>query len=269
LSRKCAYCGAVGNLSKEHVWPSGFLERLEGKYANYSPKSGKVHGGEYIVHDVCKICNNEKLAPLDSYFCSLYDKYFLNPKGFNEEVVFEYDYDLLARALLKIAYNTARSAGSETSPFERIVDYIRDGRIRSDGFAVIGELVAPTVLIESNGSTLIPKEIRPNMHRSALAMLISPNGHAVLLRMIAINSFFFHLLIAREPFDQTIFDKAVQEFIDRVSGAVLLKPTYKNIILRTSLQDSLSSMLPLLQSKHKEYKKFFEGQQKGPTPNNQ
>jgi hypothetical protein len=260
LSRKCAYCGGVGKLSKEHVWPSAFLKRLEGNYAHYSPKSGKVHGGDYIVHDVCEICNNEKLAPLDSYFCSLYDTYFLNPRGFNEEVIFEYDYDLLARALLKIAYNTARSGGSETAPFERIVDYIRDGRIRSDGFAVIGELVSPTLLIESNGSTLIPKEIRPTMYRSALARLISPNGDAVLLRIIAVNSFFFHLLIAREPFNQTIFDKAIQEFIDRVSGAVLLKPAYKNIILRTSPQDSLSSMFPLLQSKHKEYKKFFEKQ---------
>jgi len=247
-------------LSREHVWPSCFLDRLKDRAAHYSPKSGKVHGGEYIVCDVCETCNNEKLAPLDSYFCSLYDTYFLHTRGFNEEVLFEYDYDLLARALLKIAYNTARSAGSETAPFARISDYILNGSIRPYGFAVIGELVAPTLLTEYNGSTVIAKEIRPTMYRSALGKLISPHGHSVLLRIIEVNSFFFHLLIAREPFDQRTFDKAVQEFIDRVSGTVLLQPVCRSTILRTSPQDSLRSLLPLLRRKHKEYKEFFEGQ---------
>jgi len=260
LATKCAYCGSVGKLSKEHVWPSCFLERLEGNHAHFSPKSGRVHGGDYIVCDVCEQCNNEKLSPLDSYFCRLYDLYFSNPRGPNEEVLFEYDYDLLARVLLKIAYNTARSAGSETSPFIRTTDYILYGNKRPTGISIIGELVSPTFVVDPKDPAHM-KEIRPTMYRSALCQLKTPHGYAVLLRIIAVNSFFFHLLITREPSNQTIFNRAVRELINRVSGTVLLKPEYTSVTLRTSPQDSLSSMLPLLHGKHREYKEFFDGQQ--------
>jgi hypothetical protein len=257
LARKCAYCGSVRKLSKEHVWPSGFLKKLEGNHAHYSPKSGKVHGGDYIVCDVCECCNNEKLSPLDSYFCKLYDLYFSNSRGPNEEVLFEYEYDLLARVLLKIAYNTARSAGSEISPFTRTTDYILYGAKKPAGISIIGELVSPTFVADINAPAHI-KEIRPIMYRSILGQLKTPHGYAVLLRIIAVNSFFFHLLITREPYHKTIFNRAVRELITNVSGTVLLKPERKSVVLRTSPQDGLSSMLPLLQKKHKEYKEFFD-----------
>ena len=258
MAKKCAYCGSVGKLSKEHVWPSSFLKRLEGNYAHYSPKSGKVHGGDYIVCDVCECCNNEKLSPLDSYFCKLYDLYFSYPRSLNEEVLFEYEYDLLARVLLKIAYNTARSAGSETSPFIRTTDYILYGNKRPTGISIIGELVSPTFVVDPKNPAHM-KEIRPTMYRSALGQLMTPHGHAVLVRIIVVNSFFFHLLITREPSNHTIFNRAVREFINFIPGTVLLKPTCKNVILRTSPQDSLNSMLPLLHGKRKEYKGFFDG----------
>lgn len=260
MNRKCAYCGAVGKLSKEHVWPSSFLKRHEGNHAHYSPKSGKVHGGDYIVCDVCECCNNEKLSPLDSYFCELYDLYFSIPRGFDEVVLFEYDYDLLVRVLLKIAYNTARSAGSETSPFIRTTDYILHGNKRPTGIAVIGELVSPTVIADAKDAAHV-KEISPPPYRSVLCQSLTPHGSAVLLRLIAVSSFYFHLLIIREPLKQAIFNRAVQEFLDYIPGTVLLKPMCKNIIMRTSPQDGLSSMLPLLVRKHKEYEEFFDRQQ--------
>jgi len=202
----------------------------------------------------------KKLSSLDSYFCKLYDLYFSNPRGFNEEVLFEYEYDLLARVLLKIAYNTARSAGSETSPFIRTTDYILYGNKKPTGISIIGELVSPTLIADTKDASHV-KEIRPTMYRSALGQLITPHGYAVLLRIIAVNSFFFHLLITRELSNQTIFNRAVRELINHVSGAVLLKPECKSVILRTSPQDSLSSMLPLLSRKHREYEEFFDGQQ--------
>jgi hypothetical protein len=164
---------------------------------------------------------------------------------------------LLARALLKIAYNTARSAGSETSPFIRTTDYILYGNKRPTGISMIGELVSPTFIADTKDTANV-KEIRPTMYRSILGQLRTPHGYSVLVRIIAVNSFFFHLLITREPSNQTVFNRAVREFINHVSGTVLLKPTCKSVILRTSPQDSLSSMIPLLYRKRKEYGKFFE-----------
>lgn len=219
-----------------------------------------MHGGDYTVCDVCEQCNNEKLSSLDSYFCKLYDLYFSNPRGLSEKVLFEYEYDLLARVLLKIAYNTARIAGSETSPFIRTTDYILYGNNRPTGISIIGELVSPTFIADPKDPARV-KEIRPTMYRSILGQLKTPHGYAVLLRIVVVNSFFFHLLITREPSNQTIFNRAVRELINHVLGTVLLKPECKSVILRTSPQDSLSSMLPLLCREHKKYKEFFDGQQ--------
>src|SRR5262249_13651963 len=87
---RCAYCSEECSLTREHVWPEGFLDRVRQTedYAHYSPKSGVVHGADYTVRDVCATCNNIKLSGLDQYFCALYDQYFYDPKGPNSVVEF-------------------------------------------------------------------------------------------------------------------------------------------------------------------------------------
>jgi hypothetical protein len=253
--KRCAYCGNGGIFSKDHVWPKCFHDRLKGRsYAHYSPKSGRVHGGEYVIRDVCRKCNNNKLSKLDDYFCSLYDRYFNDPKGFDEVVVFEYDFDLLARCLLKIAFNTARSAGSESEPLERLAKYILEGGLRPDGVAIIGELVSPTYIGK--------KEIRPTMYRSILAKLLTPHGSEVLVRVVAVNSFFFHLLVARDIADISSYDRAVREFVERIKGSVTLYPNAHSVTLKSSAQDSLSSMFPMLRAKYSEYRQFFDSKRK-------
>jgi len=266
LPKKCAYCGNPGPFSREHVWPECFLNQLKDRYAHYSPKSGKVHGGDYVVRDVCLSCNNQKLSKLDNYFCSLYDLYFKNTRGSDEVVVFEYEYDLLARALLKIAFNTARSAGSETEPLEQMAGYILEGSPRPRGLAVIGELVSPTYIEDRSRPISVMKEIRPTLYRSALGLLRAPHSFAVLVRIVAINSFFFHILVSRESENIDSFFDAVREFLGGIRGTVLLSETHNHIVLRTSPQDSISSMLPLISAKKFEYRRFFDsdkGSRKG------
>jgi len=260
LSKKCAYCGSTGPFSREHVWPKCFLERLGKRYAHYSPKSDKVHGADYVVRDVCTSCNNEELSELDVYFCSLYDRYFKEPRGFEEAVAFEYDYDLLERSLLKIAYNTARSAGSETIPLERVAGYILHGSSRPNGLAVIAELVSPTYIEDNSRPISVIKEVRPTLYRSALGRLDTPHGFAVLVRIVAINSFFFHFLLARDLEDMGSFLAAVGEFLEGIRGSVMLSPDNDHVLLKTSAQDSISSILPLMHGKRSEYKMFFDSQ---------
>jgi hypothetical protein len=262
MGKVCAYCGNTGKFTREHVWPNCFLERLECTHAHFSPKSGKVHGGDYVVCDVCTTCNSDKLSELDDYFCYLYDKYFVEPRGVDEEVIFEYEYDPLARALLKISYNTARSAGSEITPFKYLTDYMLDGESRPFGFVIIGELVSPTFIAEKKGTKSVVKEIRPTMYRSMRGQLQTPHGSTVLTRIVAISSFFFHILIARDPKNEDVFNTAVHEFLSVIDGTELLNPVSTSITLRTTHRDSLSSMMPLLKLKHKEYKEFFESYKK-------
>ena len=146
MIKTCAFCGQEKRLTKEHVWPSCFMDRVGRNAAHYSPKSGNVHGSDYVVRDVCFECNNVHLSELDNYFCDLYDRHLSIPLGADETVDINYDYDLLCRVLLKIAYNTARNAGSEVAPFQRLLPYILRGGRCPPGVALIGELVSPSLL---------------------------------------------------------------------------------------------------------------------------
>ena len=94
----CAFCGQKRKVTKEHVWPRCFMNRVGRGNAHYSPKSGQVHGADYVVRDVCSQCNNNCLTELDNYFCDLYDEYLSFPRGSNEEVILKYDYNLLCRS---------------------------------------------------------------------------------------------------------------------------------------------------------------------------
>src|SRR5688572_21591733 len=130
----CAYCGLESVPTRDHVWPKCFLEKVgRGSHAHYSPKSGKVHGADYLVKDVCAACNNNKLSVLDTYFCNLYDKYFCLPRDSDSVVEFSYNFHLLFRSLLKIAFNTARSASTEVQPLVRLAKYVLDGGSTPEG----------------------------------------------------------------------------------------------------------------------------------------
>jgi hypothetical protein len=261
MPKTCAFCDKEKPLTKEHVWPSGFIDRVGRNSAHYSPKSDKVHGGDYIVRDVCQECNNVHLSPLDDYFCDLYDEILSTPLGANSSVTLNFDFDMLCRAMLKIAFNTARSAGSEIEPFLRLREYMLHGGTCPEGVALIAELVSPSYIEDNSGPAPTIKEVLPTMYRSALAGLMTPNGKAVLARIVAVNSFFFHLLLSRSSFEYDSFELAKAEFLSKVEGTVCLNNS-KSVNLQSSPQDSLRSILPLLVKNKDQYSRFFNQQNK-------
>jgi hypothetical protein len=258
----CAFCRQEKKLTKEHVWPSCFLDRVGRENAHYSPKSGKVHGADYIVRDVCSECNNVHLAELDKYFCDFYDRHLSVPLGADQAVSINYAYDQLCRVLLKIAYNTARNAGSESAPFRRLLPYILHGGKCPSGVALIAELVSPSYILDTGGPNDVVKEIRPTMYRSARGLLRTLHGGTVLVRVVAVNSFFFHLILSRDPEDLQSFEMAKAEFLSGIRGTVSVDPEGQTVHLRSSPQDSLSSMLPLISANRDQYRKFFDHRKK-------
>ena len=56
-------------------------------------------------------------------------------------------------------------------------------------------------------------EVKPQIYRSALGQLLTPHGSAVLVRVVGVNSFFFHLLLARDSEDLLPFEMAKAEFL--------------------------------------------------------
>lgn len=254
----CAYCGTPGILTRDHVWPECFLDRVGRQAAHFSHQTQRAHGADYVVGDVCADCNNVRLEPLDRYFCGLYDRYFVHGHPFGAEVSFEYDFDLLARALLKIAYNSARSAGADASYLSPLANYILDGTDAPAQFALYAELVSPTVVKDARSPSGVRQQLPTGLYRSVLARLLTPNGNRLHARILAIGSFYFHLLLPAESLTLEAFDCAAGEVGTHVMGTMRLSPSARQVTLTSSPQDGISSIVPHIRRNADTYESFFD-----------
>jgi hypothetical protein len=194
---------------------------------------------------------------LDAYFCELYDRYFAEARGFDTTVEFEYDFHLLTRALLKIAYNSARSAGSEHAHLRSAQAYIARGEPVPAQLAVYAELVSPTIVTDENvpsGRVVLPE----NFYRSVVSKLLTPHGGDVHTRIIAVGSFYFHLVLPAKLLSDEEFELAASELGLFVPGVVRLLSSAKSVTLRSSPQDAISSIAPHLQKHGDTYREYFK-----------
>jgi hypothetical protein len=202
----CAYCDGPGPLTKEHLWPTSLNQRFMAHdatapshhFLERSPE--KFVMGEPTVKDVCATCNNIKLSRLDAYACGLYDQYFHKRIERNDGIRFAYDYDLLSRWLLKIAFNSARVHGSDTG----ILTYYRRHMIgqfpapRQARFYL--QLISPAVVTEAEeaatgGEVKAGTVFYPDMLRVGQATIRGFELERITGRSVILNAFAFSLFI--------------------------------------------------------------------------
>lgn len=257
MSKRCAYCDGLGPLTRDHVWPECFLSRTGRIAAHFSQQSGRAHGADYVVTDVCSRCNNELLSELDSYFCTLYDEFFAELRGFDSTVTFQFAFDLLARSLLKIAYNSARAAGSDHEYLRQVRSYVLAGHPRPRQLAIFLEIVSPSKVKDESSAgrrAVFPQ----NLYRSAITKLLTPNGDRVRTRIVAINSFYFHVVLPAATMSDLEFEEAANELGEYLQGVVRLSPDVREAVLTTSPQDAISSLVPHIQRHAVTYREFFD-----------
>jgi hypothetical protein len=97
----------------------------------------------------------------------------------------------------------------------------------------------------------------PNMYRSALGQFLGLGGDRILLRVVAVNSYYFHLIVPLKNLPQADFDLAVNQFSENLKGVVLLSPGLAEVTIHTSPQDGIRSMIPQLRAYRDQYSKFF------------
>lgn len=262
MGQCCAYCHGPGPFTREHVWPECFLSRIGRVAAHFSHKSGRVHGADYVVGDVCSNCNNVLLSPLDAYFCAQYDAYFKTARGFDAQVDFEYDGPLLERTILKIAYNSARGAGADLRPFGDAIEFVLRGTPRPVQLALFAELVSPTLIHDATAPGSTRAQLPENLYRSCTTLLLSPRGSLLHTRIVAVNSFYFHLVLPAAEMSNDEFHSAADELPAFIVGVSRIGPTGKSVALRSSPQDAISSIVPHVDRHMQAYKGFFEKRQR-------
>lgn len=130
----CAYCNKERKATKEHIIPAGILDIFPECDLSYSVKYDKHFKGDAVIKDVCEVCNNEKLSDLDSYGREIIMEHFSDEDfGRNSYYEFSFDYHNLARWIMKIAYNDARSNGFNDQFFENNRDYMLGDTSKSNG----------------------------------------------------------------------------------------------------------------------------------------
>lgn len=194
---KCAYCRLDRPATKEHIWPKALIDKYE-ELQTYNPRKKNFHRGEPVVRDVCAACNNELLSPLDAYLSDRFDRIFSKIIEPGQSAELEYDYSRLLRALLKISYNSSRSA-EDRKPSQLLSRYAR--YILNGGYA-------PTVhlrlqVITSARAVNLDEGTEDSLHPSALRVgalaYDGPLAHRFLVRLVGINSYWFYLAIPYKP----------------------------------------------------------------------
>lgn len=245
-NRKCAYCFQEKKLTKEHIWPKCIVKRTPELGLKFLDSKKIVTKSELVISDVCGDCNNRLLSPLDNYFCSLFDKYLVNFIEEKKPFIFEYNYDLLLRSILKITYNSSRTVTREDNEFERFRNYILFGNEIREDIVIKLDIITPSVV---NAVKVYPKSARCGTFR------VNKKTDNFILRMLSLNSFYFYILISKEK--QIANDEIVKEFNDvfnEVPGTIIHPYQNQVILNKFSTEDTLSSHSHLI-SNAEHYKK--------------
>jgi len=120
--------------------------------------------------------------------------------------------------------------------------------------AIFAELVSPTMAPQSDGNIC---KVMPNMYRSILGRFLGPGGDRILLRMVSVNSYYFHLIVPIKKLPQVDFDSVVNQFAEKLKGVVRLSPGLAEATIHTSPQDGIRSIIPQLRAYREQYRKFF------------
>lgn len=197
MAKSCAYCGGPPPLTREHIWPAGFLKRQDFEI-KFSARANKTFVGDLVIADVCEACNNGPLSVLDTHACELYDRRFGKPVEAGAVVTFTYDYGLLMRWLLKISYNSARSTGQDVGLLASYRETIRctDPCIPAFAVAFLATVSPSDMMNPETGET---RKIYPLAARCGPLLLPGLDvSDMVALRAVMINAYHFTIVITRE-----------------------------------------------------------------------
>lgn len=258
----CAYCSSKDvKMTREHLWPASLHKRYaegskleddeytENFYIRKVPD--KMLAVEIQIKDVCEQCNNGVLSMLDSYICSLWDKYFSTMRLFGEEFCFEYDFDLLSRWLFKMNFNSARIHNSDDIDFlKKTRNYIIGKQKRPDKYALFVRIYSPTNLTKHfDGKELQEKRAKlgsdvlgPRLNRVSTFHLKTRYRKAFLKRAVSLHSFCFFQILLPKKVSFKYWRIVLEDFQRRVPETVRLTPDTSRIVLHTGSIDFTETM---------------------------
>jgi hypothetical protein len=261
-NRTCAYCDAVGQLTREHILPK-FIHAREKRdtgeiyVSNILDRDGR-HGtvqSELTIADVCAACNGGFLSDLDAYGSKLYDAYFDKAPRPGDRIVFHYEFHRLTRWLLKLAYNTGRMRKWPENSLKHIrnaAPYISGSQACRATLRLYVQLLAPSKLniyerqriLDTQGVHMeeLPHEFK------RIGIFLQRDMDAGYL--IGMNSYQFYVAFWHDSLTSVQLREAERKFLRQTLGSKRLLATDSQAVLHASslsLMD-VAKMNPVLRS---------------------
>lgn len=238
----CAYCKKPATPTKEHLWPAALHKRLY-KVNNQTENSfwlarlQRDIPSEPQIRDVCAPCNNVILSKLDSYICELFDSKFIQILNHCQKVIFEYDYHLLKRWLLKMSYNSSRIHNSmDREALAHLLPYIlgKDERL-GRSVQLFVQLVYPEEVhareLDENTDASEKLLFEPSINRVGHMLFRVHGVGEKILRTVHLRSYSFFLAYWPPGGNRAEQDDFEKTFISCMQGARLLRPSQDKVHL--------------------------------------
>jgi hypothetical protein len=266
MEKTCAFCGAKGPFTKEHVVPNFLYKKYKDHKLGYNLNAGKFVDGERIVKDVCGNCNNGQLGQLDEY-----GKQFLTENKNNqirlagEKYQISYDYGKLLRWLLKLSYNGIRSTNSYDYLISETIPYILGESQELPKTHLFFQLLRSYKLKDSDRD-LVAEEL-PNVEyfphfsfRFGRGMSNYPDSHLFSFRYIIFFDFCFYFLrFSKEIKKKHKIVKNITK-LENVKDAVMLNKTQDKITVSVSSVTSFDMYMPQAERFTDAWAKHMKGQ---------
>jgi hypothetical protein len=237
--RRCAYCDATGNLTREHLLPHALSLRSDDRLFGNIVAQGqhKVTSAEPTITDVCENCNNGPLSVLDTYACGLYDKHFVEIVRAGDCVKFEFDYDLLLRWLLKTAYNFARARKGQwpIALLAQLREYILGVNPKRPAARVVLQLIKPAK-VELGSVKEFPNITESPMFFNRVGLFDFSLAPGFLTGfLITLNSYYFHMFLEDSATNTRSRERVFKRLIKDIPGGFQLVPGKKAVVYPSSL----------------------------------
>ncbi|TPM41392.1 HNH endonuclease [Mesorhizobium sp. B2-3-4] len=237
---ECAYCGLTdAPRTREHLFPTALHRRLQEcnkvGHVFWLRRLDKDVKGEPTLKDVCSRCNNGYLSDLDAYICREFDSQFSTIRQRFEKVLFSYDFHLLKRWLLKMAYNSARiHSAPDTFALKAVLPYIRgENDHLGRSVRLFLQLAYPAPIPPAERARLggeeVPEIWEPRLNRVGITEVTVEGIGRKIIRHVALQSYTFMLAYSNPADGASANKEFAAEFLKRAPAAVEVKASQSEV----------------------------------------
>lgn len=240
MSRRCAYCGESGPLTREHVVPDFLYRDHPDQKLGYNQNAKKFLTFEAIVRDVCSSCNSGVLSSLDAYGQEFVrenrcDRTFTK----RPTLLIRYEHELLLRWLLKLSYNAVRFAGRDPGLLASCTGYVRGVGPLPHQATLLVEVVRDAVLAEelpysSPDASGVTNRLSAQRFRFGEARTLEGARLSGQCRLIALNAFYFYIILLPPPAGHAGGISPFRALRDIAPQAVRLPPGKRGVRVRVA-----------------------------------